>query len=448
MSSLFTNRIIALVALFALAACAVHAQDIEGGAASSRKDLGGGAGSSSVGGGARVGGGVGGGGGGGGTSNRRDRLRTTATQAAPKTKTIILTPTTGTLSVATESRATIYVEPAGGGTPIKGEVDPGERIFIFNKLKPGRYDVYAELDGYTDVEKTITVEANKNASVTLDIKPLTYTVTFVTNVNDGNIRYAPAELRGSEYVVTGKTIYVPITSTRTVLTDLRPGLYVADVLAKDPGYQQERTSFTITDNSSFEINLKKLESTKTFAASWVSLTSWDAPTTWRTESRKLIVAGPGLALPKDESYRYYKDFEISSDVKMVNGVAATFILRAQDARNYYLIQITGARADEPYVLRAFLVRNGTAQRLSSPVPIDVFSNTLAAGQFFHINLKMVDNNVTVSITDSQTGQNLPLGIITDPNRTFRIGAVGIGARDTEQNEVGGFAICTPECPKG
>jgi hypothetical protein len=133
---------------------------------------------------------------------------------------------------------------------------------------------------------------------------------------------------------------------------------------------------------------------------------------------------------------------------MVNGVAASFVVRAQDPRNYYLIQLTGAKSDEPYVLRAFLVKNGAAQRLGAPVPIDVFSNALAAGQFFHINMKMKDNSINVSITDSQTGQNLPLGIITDPNRTFRIGAVGLGARDTEQNEVGSFAICTPECPKG
>jgi hypothetical protein len=304
------------------------------------------------------------------------------------------------------------------------------------------------LDGYTDVEKEVTVLANKNASVTLDIKPLTFSATFVTNVPEGNIRYAPAQRSGSEFVVTGKTTYVPITNGRTLLTDLKPGLYVADILAKDPGYQEERTSFTVSENAAFEITLKKLESTKPYAATWVSLNGWDAPSSWRVNSRKLIVSGAGIAIPTDESYRYYKDFEVSTDVKMVNGVAASFVVRAQDPRNYYLIQLTGARADEAYVLRAFIIRNGVPQRLGSPVPIDVFSSALAAGQFFHINMKMTDNNINISITDSQTGRNLPLGIITDPNRTFRIGAVGIGARDTEQNEIGGFAICTPECPRG
>lgn len=442
MSSLLRNRFVTtlllLCAVIFATANLARAQDIEGGAAGSRKDLGGGA-SSGGGGGGRSS--VGGGGG-----TRRNR--TAAMQAAPKQKTIILTPTTGTLSVATEPRATIYVEPVGGGDAIEGDVEAGERIFIFNKLKPGRYIVAAELEGYTEAEKEVTIVANKNIPVTLDLKPLTFTATFVTNVAEGNIRYAPAQLRGSDFVVTGKTIYVPITNGRTLLTDLKPGLYVADILAKDPGYQEERTSFTISDNASFEINLKKLESSKSFAASWVSLSGWDAPAGWSVNSRKLIINGAGVALPTDESYRYYKDFEISSDVKMVNGVAASFVVRAQDRRNYYLIQLTGAKADEPFVLRAFLVKNGTAQRLGAPVPIDVFSNALAAGQFFHITMKMRDNSINVSITDSQTGQNLPLGIITDPSRTYPIGAVGLGARDTEQNEVGSFAICTPECPKG
>lgn len=448
MSSLFRNRAVTTLLLFCLTAFfgpgAALAQggDIEGGNASTRKDLGGGASA-----GVSVSGGR-------STSTKaaaRERIKSSAATAT-KARSAAPTLTTGSLSIATtRSDVTIYVVPVGGGTPIKGVVEGGERIFIFNKLKQGKYNVYAEGKDYDSEEREITVVPNKNTPVTID--EVTYTANFTINIGEGNIRYAPAEKKtvGGEEVfeVKGKTIYEPIVNGHVRLTGLRPGTYVADILAKDPGYQPERTSFVISDNTDFPtISLKKLTSTKAFSASWSSLNGWNAPSSWRVSSRKLIVSGQGIALPTDESYRYYQDFELSADVKMVNGVAATFILHAENERNYYMIQLTGANSDEPYVLRGFVVREGRVQRLATSVPIDVFSDAMKAGQFFNVNIKMKDNNITVAITDSQTGRLQPLGVIPDPNRTFRIGAVGIGARDTEQNEIGGFAICTPECPKG
>jgi hypothetical protein len=133
---------------------------------------------------------------------------------------------------------------------------------------------------------------------------------------------------------------------------------------------------------------------------------------------------------------------------MLNGVAASFVVRAVDKQNYYLIQLTGAKADEPYVLRGFIIKNGTPQRMGSAIPIDGFSATLKANQFFTISIKGKDNSFAVSITDSQTGDVLPLGILADPNRNFKVGAVGLAVRDTEQNEIGRFIVCASDCPKG
>ncbi|MBD0369509.1 MAG: carboxypeptidase regulatory-like domain-containing protein [Pyrinomonadaceae bacterium] len=441
------------VLLLALLTCAgafvTHAQeDIIGGAAGSRKDLGGGASSGGGGGGRGPGGGSGGGGGG-----RRAATRNTARTVVKASKPIT-TATTGALSVATtQPNVTVYVEPVGGGEPLKGDVGADERQFVFNRLKPGRYTVYAEGQGYTDsADETVTVRANQTTPVTLKLDPLTFNASFSIKdnegalVREGNIRYAPAVLQGNEYVRTGRTSYQEFSNGNVTLQGLTPGLYIADIVVKEAGYAPEKTTFTVKDNTTFNVTLKRLETRTNFSASWGSLAAWEAPQGWRTESSKLVVGGPGVALPKDDAVRFYTNFELRSNIRMLNGVAASFVARALDARNYYLIQLTGASADEPYMLRGFVVKDGKVVQQLGSAPINSFASTLQTGKFFAVKMKMQDNQIRVWITDSQTGDLLTLGILTDPYRTYSIGAVGIAARDREQTEVADFTICYKECP--
>lgn len=411
-----------LAILFSVIAGAAQAQDIVGGGVASRRDLSGGAGVS------------------GAAGRTRPKARTAASRTVTRAITAAPTATTGSLSVVAEPGATIYLEPIGSGEALQGRVEEGERIFIFNKLKPGRYIVYAEGGGYNDsIETTVIIMANQNASVTLE--PPTFTATFITNINEGSIRYAPVILRGSAYVPTDKTMYMPIARGRVVLTDLKSGPYVADIRADDPGYQEERVSFTIRENSTFDINLKKLESSIALSVGgWYGLKNWDAPSNWRVNSGKLLIEGQGVAVPRNDDYRYYKNFKLVSDVKMINGVAATFVMRYEDAKNYYMIQLTGPNADEPYMLRGFIIRGGVTRSLGSALPISAFASALKTGAFFEVTIEMKDNNIRVEILDSETGESIPLGVLSDPNNTFRVGAIGVAARDNEQNEIGRFII--------
>ncbi len=73
---------------------------------------------------------------------------------------------------------------------------------------------------------------------------------------------------------------------------------------------------------------------------------------------------------------------------MINGVAASFVVHAVDKQNYYLIQITGPNADEPYVLRGFVVKKGVSQRLKR-ISIGEYSTTLQPGKFFEVSITMV-----------------------------------------------------------
>jgi hypothetical protein len=449
MRHLLASRVVATLALsiiFFSGAVSTRAQDIVGGAA--RTDLSGGAGAGIRG---------GGGGGGGSRAPRRPTTRyVTNTRTVTVTKTIVKTPTTGTIVVSAEPKAVIVVESVRGGTGDEGEVPANDRQFVFNNLAPGRYRVAAELDGYQPAEEEVVVTAGKTSAVSLDLRAITHTVNLITNVSTGEVRYAPVVAQKDastgeikyERAPGGETRLTQIQGGRAVLPNLRSGTYGLDIRADEVGYQTLLATVTLPGKTDFDIKLNKLLSNKTFSATWTSLEGWEAPGGWTVATRKLSATGPGVALPRDESYRYYSDFELSSDAKMLNGVAASFVVRAVDKQNYYLIQLTGAKADEPYVLRGFIVKNGVPQRMGSPIPIDGFAATLKANQFFTISIKGKDNSFAVSITDSQTGDVLPLGILTDPNSNFKVGAVGLAVRDTEQNEVGRFIVCASDCPKG
>ena len=438
LKSLCTLRLRAVLGLLVIVVAlqvSVRGQDLVGGA--SRTDLSGGAGGS-------------------GTRNtpiRRPKVRNTATTTAVKTvtrtKTVVVTPTTGTLSVATEPGAAILVEPLRGGDALEAQMEKDERVFVFGNLKPGRYRVAAEFDGYTEAEEEVQVLANKNARVTLDLRPITYSVTIAANVQAGEVRYATVvasrDAAGQiKYNQTGEVRVTPLQNGRATLPNLRVGTYGVDVRAADVGYQTLLATFTLPGESTYNVTLPKLLSTKTFSAAWVSLDAWEAPAGWQVASRKLSVNGRGVALPRDDSVRHFADFHLVSDVNMLNGVAASFAVRAQDSRNYYLIQITGAKSDEQYVLRGFVVRNGVEQRFASAIPIDAFAGTLKQNKFFTVSMEAIGNKFKVFVTDSVTGDVLPLGILEDPNRNFPIGAVGIGVRDTEQNEIVRFIVCTSE----
>ena len=190
---------------------------------------------------------------------------------------------------------------------------------------------------------------------------------------------------------------------------------------------------------------KAVLTTDTLSPTWTSaeLQTWDMPAAWKADSKKnLTVKGSGVALPREESYRYYKDFKLSSSAKILNGVSLSFALRARDSRNYYLLQLTGEKSDEPNTVRLFVVKNGVAQRIRAiPIP-RTGAKAMGAGQFFAVSIKMIDYAITVEIEDSDTGAPYPLGVLTDPARNFAVGAVGIAGQPNEENVIGRFVVCT------
>ena len=356
---------------------------------------------------------------------------------------VLVTPTTGSLSVAAESGANLLVEPIKrirGAEGQRGVVPADEGLFIFNDLKPGAYSVKGTLAGCYPFETKVTIEKSKNKPLTVKFEPIRFTATISTNVSTGELKYAP---EGQPL-----TNVASIQNNRVQL-NLAVGKYTIELIPGEFGYESRRETINVDHDQTFDFALKRIVmSTATLSPTWTSteLQAWEMPAGWQADSkRNLWVKGRGVALPREARNRYYQNFRLESNVKMTNGVAISFALRARDAQNYYLLQLTGGNSDEPYVVRLFAVKDGVQRRLGA-VPISRSSaGAMASGQFFNVSIKMIDYDITINVADSQTGAPFTLGVLTDPDHNFAVGAVGIAAPDNEENVIERFVVCTDKC---
>lgn len=346
------------------------------------------------------------------------------------------TVSTGSLTIVAEPGATVYIESDGKqkSDNREGKIERGKTAYIANGLNPGRYRVLVELAGYEDAEgkdgeRFVEVAPGMTKGVEFKLRPTHYDFTIKTNVGTGEVTYG---------AVGGDKTTVKAQDGSARLQNLRAGKYEVEISAS--GYITWKGVIDVGEGKTgINRNLERRRSTELMAASWTSLDSWEVPRGWSVQSQKLQVSGEGIALHRNVNFRNYADFKLVSDVKMLNNVAASFVLRAQDKQNYYLIQITGSRADEPFVLRGFVVKNGVTQRLQDSINIGAHT-TILAGQFFELTINCAGNKFAVSIGDSNTGEQPVLGVLTDLDRHFSSGAPGIAARGQEHNEIGRFII--------
>ncbi|MGI9068647.1 MAG: hypothetical protein ACR2HX_19870 [Pyrinomonadaceae bacterium] len=355
----------------------------------------------------------------------------------PKTEIRVVTRTTGSLSVAADSTANLLVEPLTNkrAEGQEGTVPAAERIFIFNDLKPGRYRVAGALVGHHPSEKEILIQANKSQSLTLVFQPIVFSLTINTNVSTGELKYGPEgqPLTNVASVLKGK-----------VQLTLPQGKYTVEVRPGEFGYETRSETFSLDKDQILDMTLKRIVlSTDTLSPTWTKagLQEWEMPAGWQDSKRNLLVKGPGVALPREQGYRFYKDFRLVSTVKMSNGVAISFVLRARDSNNYYLLQLTGANSDDPHMLRLYILKGGVERRIKAIPIAPSAARPMDAGQFFNVSIKMVGYEIEVEIVNSQTGAPYTLGVLNDPDHNFDVGAVGVAARNQEENVIGRFVVC-------
>lgn len=364
---------------------------------------------------------------------------------------------TSNLTVASEAGAEILLESTARGakplTKVIPKDNPEDKTVEFENLSPGKYKITATLDGYKTQETEVDVEPQKTVGISLELDPIKYQFQINTNIKEGEIRFAPAKLEksGAEGVVTTETggyCIVKIQNNKAVIPDLSEGYYNIDIRPAEVEYQTELTAINIPedlpeDETPYSINLEKKISTETFASAWTR-NDWELPAGWVLNGKMETRGFLGAALPRNEQYRYYTDFEMVSDVRSLDGKSVGFVLRAEDPENYYLVQINGANAAEPHRVIGYIVRDGKQEQIFSNF-IQHFSSTIAAKKPFRVIIKGEGNVFKTFIEDSETGDRRELGNIIDRDKNFRKGAVGISGFIGSNFEVGFFTVCAKSC---
>jgi hypothetical protein len=370
------------------------------------------------------------------------------------------------LSIVTEPGAKVLLESTDKSSrPFRREiVADASGSAIFDELKPGDYKVSASKDGYvTQEQDQLKILPQRPHVLDLSLPPVTYKLKIETpGISDGEVRYALAQYKGKDAkgsIISeefGNTCFVKIqrkgTGGEAVISDLKQGYYNLDIRPSALEYEPTLVGLNVPtdteegetgETKSFEIALKKKISTEIFGAAWTR-DGWEMPSQgWSLGNRMKINNATGTALPRDDRYRYYTNFEMISDVKMLDGRSVGFAIRAVDSRNYYYVQITGPNAAEPNFAKGFIVANGEPRQffsVSAP-----FASTTSSKNGFRVIIKGNEKGFAIWIENSETGVRKPVTTITDPYNTYQKGAVGIASLDPASFEVTSFQVCPSEC---
>jgi hypothetical protein len=365
------------------------------------------------------------------------------------------------LYVTVLPNADIVLESIDSGKKINRKVKATTGVLSFEDLRPGTYKMTSSLSGYESQEATITIKSQKITTIPITLKQVTHNFSIKTNVAEGEVRFAPVTVLSEEnpdgtvkVKEKGGFCMVPIINGKATIEELAEGDYLLDVRAKDVEYQPERAVIKIpipiplekTDSSNkdelFSINLDYKLSKDTFNQINTP-DSWILPVDWKVDSRGLKGSTPGMALPKSDNFRYYKDFEINSSVRLLDNASIGFVLRAVDDKNYYLIKLTGASSTEqPYRISGFIVKNGESKRLMDN-PVNYLADTINEQKYFSVVIKAKGDTFEVTVENSTNGQSYPLGKFS--NDSFPIGAVGFKITEKSSFEVNRFSVCNEVC---
>ncbi len=369
------------------------------------------------------------------------------------------------LIVTTEPGAKVALESVGKAKPYKKAITAGpDGSAFFDDLASGNYKVEAAKDGFEPVKNDkVTIVAQKGQGVSLDLKAFTYTLRINTNLTGGDIRFAEAIYKGKD--ATGSIIseqlgnYCVVTikpNGEAVIPDLKEAYYDIDIRPASLEYEQRLTGIDLTkgvdqgdgsnDVRTFQVALDKKISTETFGTTaWITA-DWMMPASWRLDKGMKVRNAEGIALPRNERYRYYRTFEMIANVKLKDDGTVGFVLRAVDD-NYYLLQISGEKAENRNTAALYSVKKGQLQSINSAT-IGHFAKTMSSDNGFRVYIRNEkEEEFEVFIEDVDTGKKNPVGRFIDPSHTYKKGAVGIAALAKSNFEVNFFEVCTPTCSK-
>lgn len=318
-------------------------------------------------------------------------------------------------------------------------------VLELQNVPPGKYLLNVSLKGFVTEESEIEVKPQELVTVPVNLAPITHDVFIKTNLSSGEVRYAQIEKPGES----GGYCMVPINRDGSAaIMQMREGDYQLQIRPGDVEYKPISRKLTVSEedlkkvknaNDEIPFMFDRTVSTEDFLANWLP-NEWKMPAGWKLENKRMQINSAGVALLQNERFNHYRNFQLKSNLRSLDNKSVGFVLRAIDDKNYYLIQINGSAAAEPYFLTGYIVKDGKVKDVLVNTNIKSFASSFGNSRFFNITITAKDNVFKISLEDTDTGAIYDIGIVEDQNNTFPIGAIGIGTKDSARFEVNNFFI--------
>jgi hypothetical protein len=171
-----------------------------------------------------------------------------------------------------------------------------------------------------------------------------------------------------------------------------------------------------------------------FADSFDDLSNWLAPVSWQAEAGRLHVKGPGTGMIRDREYR---DFTLDFDLRFAEGGEASWILRAESDRDYFLFRLQEPRGARRGRFIVEFYRDGRkARQTSQAVPIEF------GDEWYHVKVEAKGARIEHSI--SSRLNPVPARVHVLDSGTFGMmynyGTIGFGTQGAEEFAVSGFSV--------
>lgn len=212
--------------------------------------------------------------------------------------------------------------------------------------------------------------------------------------------------------------------------ELKPGEHTIRVTKDQFSPAVQRGDFAAGE-ASVEVKLSRIAFSPEFSDYFVEGGKfWTVPAGWQFSRGNMLVRGPGAGFVRD---RIYKDFKMEFDVRLPNGKGAVWIVRARDAKNFYMFQLSGPRGSAPNTFRSYVCKEGKVALLKSDFVAEDLSRP---NDSYHVILEANGPSIRHSIqvkSAPKAGGPEPISLLTD--NTFSYGTVGFTTIDSEETAV-------------
>jgi len=290
------------------------------------------------------------------------------------------------------------------------------------RIEVGKHEVKLSKPGYEDWSRQIEIKpgevadnkisvALERATVTLTVKTLPQAEVYFDNLMRGAIG-ADNALRIPDLEPGGHVLKVKLAGYQTVDRPLTLSLERREV---EETVKLISILETAEFNEGFKENIKNW--TKTWPQGWELLAS---------HQRGLRITGDAIALVNNttipnQPFNQYGDFLLLLNMKFANGKGASWVVRAQDAENFYLFELTTSQSkNREKAWNFYICRDGNcALKDSQPCLAEIEKPE----SYIRISLEAKGNSFALKIPsqgDKGTGP-------TFTDDTFRYGGIGLRA---------------------